>query len=310
MGPAAWHLLREGNLSPSQITPTGPKGNITKGDVLAAIAAGVGPATSAKPAAEVPKPAAAKPAAPEASRATPSAPSPSPASPSAAAPPATGGDRDVPVTNMRRVIARRLLESKTQVPHCYYAVDVCMDGIQDFRTSLAAQGVKLSVNDLVIKAVAAALREVRGGTSDAVMVSCLALAAQRVGGMRPNAAIKRHRVMPVCPTRASRHALQVPGANVTWDAKGEELVLQPSVDVSVAVATEGGLITPIVKGADGKTLKQISAEIKDLAGVSCAATGWAHHPGQMARDVNARECASAGASAFGQSHVAISRQSG
>ena len=64
MGPAAWHLLREGNLSPSQITPTGPKGNITKGDVLAAIAAGVGPATSAKPAAEVPKPAAAKPAAP------------------------------------------------------------------------------------------------------------------------------------------------------------------------------------------------------------------------------------------------------
>lgn len=118
---------------------------------------------------------------------------------------------------MRRVIASRLLESKSTIPHLYLAADVDLDRVAELREALKQQGAKISVNDCVIRAVALALAE-------------------------------------------------VPAANASWDAAGEALVAGPSVDISIAVATPGGLITPIIRDADTKSLTQIAAEVRELAG--------------------------------------------
>ncbi|MDX2094591.1 MAG: pyruvate dehydrogenase complex dihydrolipoamide acetyltransferase [Alphaproteobacteria bacterium] len=131
----------------------------------------------------------------------------------------------VPNNSMRKVIARRLLESKQQVPHFYLTVEVELDALMAVRAQLNADAerkagkgnppaYKLSVNDLVIKAVALSLRD-----------------------------------KPTC--------------NVSW--YDDAIIQYGNVDVSVAVATEGGLITPIIRNADQKTLPQISGEMKDLA---------------------------------------------
>ena len=130
----------------------------------------------------------------------------------------------IPNNNMRKVIARRLLESKQTVPHFYLNVDCRLDNLLNLRKEMnvAAEvdadgkpAYKLSVNDFVIKATALALKK-------------------------------------------------VPAANASWT---DEAILQfNNVDVSVAVAIDGGLITPIVKNADQKGLAAISAEMKDLAG--------------------------------------------
>jgi pyruvate dehydrogenase E2 component (dihydrolipoamide acetyltransferase) len=122
------------------------------------------------------------------------------------------------LSNMRKVIARRLTESKQQVPHIYLTVDIQLDALLKLRTELNAslepRGVKLSVNDLVIKALALALIEV-----------------------------------PVC--------------NVQF--AGDQLVQFKRADISVAVSIPGGLITPIVVGAESKSLSAIGTEMKDLA---------------------------------------------
>ena len=131
----------------------------------------------------------------------------------------------MPNNSMRKVIARRLLESKQQVPHFYLTVEVEMDALLEARTQLnglamnkagkdAQPAYKLSVNDMIIKAVALALRD-----------------------------------KPTC--------------NVSW--YDDAIIQYTNVDISVAVATEGGLITPIVRNADQKSLPQISTEMKDLA---------------------------------------------
>jgi pyruvate dehydrogenase E2 component (dihydrolipoamide acetyltransferase) len=131
----------------------------------------------------------------------------------------------VPNNGMRKVIARRLLESKQQVPHFYLTVEVELDALMDARAQLNAHAAakagkdaqpayKLSVNDMVIKAVALAMRD------------------------KPN-------------------------CNVSW--YDDAIVQYNNVDISVAVATDGGLITPIVRNADQKSLAQISTEMKDLA---------------------------------------------
>ncbi len=128
-------------------------------------------------------------------------------------------------TTMRKVIARRLTESKQQVPHFYLTVECELDRLLDIRKDLnfdaeaqAGKGqkpaYKLSVNDFILKASALAMRK-------------------------------------------------VPAANASWT---DEAILQyTNVDVSVAVAIDGGLITPIVKNADQKSVIQISGEMKDLA---------------------------------------------
>jgi pyruvate dehydrogenase E2 component (dihydrolipoamide acetyltransferase) len=122
---------------------------------------------------------------------------------------------------MRRVVARRLTESKQQVPHFYVNADIEIDALLKLRAQLNAKSAKdgpaafkLSVNDLIIKAVAAALR-------------------------------------------------RVPGANVSYTDEGT--AFYDDVDISIAVAIDGGLITPIIRKADQKGLSTISNEMKDLA---------------------------------------------
>lgn len=125
---------------------------------------------------------------------------------------------DIPVSNIRGVIAKRLLESKTTIPHYYLTVDCNMDQINKLRAKFNKQlekdGVKLSINDFIIKAAAMACKK-------------------------------------------------VPEANSAWM---DTVIRQfDSVDVSVAVSTDRGLITPIVFAADRKGLSDISKDVKSLA---------------------------------------------
>src|SRR4030095_2639022 len=121
-------------------------------------------------------------------------------------------------SNMRKTIARRLTVSKQQIPHIYLTLDVQLDALLKLRgelnASLESRGVKLSVNDLLIKALALAL-------------------------------------------------IQVPECNVSF--AGDTLIKYSRADISVAVSLPGGLITPIVAGADGKSVSAISSEMADLA---------------------------------------------
>ncbi|MBT4355167.1 MAG: pyruvate dehydrogenase complex dihydrolipoamide acetyltransferase [Rhodospirillaceae bacterium] len=119
-------------------------------------------------------------------------------------------------TPMRKVIARRLTESKQTAPHFYMVADCEIDTLLETRSQLneKIENGKISVNDLIIRASALALK-------------------------------------------------LVPMANASWTE--EETRVYKNVDISVAVAIDGGLITPIVKDAGNKGLKAISEEMKDLA---------------------------------------------
>lgn len=138
-------------------------------------------------------------------------------SPVAATPSSTrAAARRVPHSGMRRAIARRLTESKQQVPHFYLTVDCRMDALLALRAQANQGGaVKLSVNDFIVRAAALALRE-------------------------------------------------VPEVNASWHEDAIEF--HAGADISVAVATDGGLVTPIVRDADVKPLSAIAAEIVELAG--------------------------------------------
>ncbi|PPA77767.1 pyruvate dehydrogenase complex dihydrolipoamide acetyltransferase [Achromobacter spanius] len=138
--------------------------------------------------------------------------------PSATTTPPSGrpAARRVPHTGMRRAIARRLTESKQNVPHFYLSVDCKMDALLALRAQANHGGaVKLSVNDFIVRAAALALRE-------------------------------------------------VPEVNVSWHEDAIEY--HAGADISVAVATDGGLVTPIVRDADIKSLSAIAGEIVELAG--------------------------------------------
>jgi len=124
---------------------------------------------------------------------------------------------DTKPSQVRKVIAARLTESKAGVPHQYAVMDVQLDALLALRATLKAAGVTVSVNDMVIKAAAKALRD-------------------------------------------------VPEANCFYDSRTDSVQRSAGVDVSVAVATEGGLITPIVKGADALGLTAINGKVKELAG--------------------------------------------
>ena len=125
----------------------------------------------------------------------------------------------VKLSNMRKTIARRLTESKQQIPHIYLTVDCRLDALLKLRgelnAGLAARGVKLSVNDMLIKALALSL-------------------------------------------------IEVPECNVSF--AGDTLIKYGRADISVAVSIPGGLITPIVVGAESKSTSAISKEMTDLAG--------------------------------------------
>ena len=123
---------------------------------------------------------------------------------------------EVPVSQMRKAIARRLSESKFTAPHFYVTMSIDMDSAVQARTKLnEVSPVKISFNDLVLKAVAVALK-------------------------------------------------QHPAVNSSW--RGETIRVNHHVHVGVAVAIEDGLIVPVVRFADSKSLSQIAGEVKDLAG--------------------------------------------
>jgi len=189
--PLAKRIAAEKGIDLSRLKGSGPNGRIVKADV-----------EQAKPT-----------AAPAAAPAPKVAPAPS-AQPVFVAP----GDTRVPHTSIRKVIARRMLESKQTVPHFYLTVDLEIDALLAARQAINAvaekKGAKVSVNDMMIKACAKALRD-----------------------------------HPEC--------------NASWTE--DEMIQYGAVDISVAVATDRGLITPIVRNADMKGLAQIASEMKDLA---------------------------------------------
>ena len=190
--PLARRLAGDAGIDLTAVAGSGPRGRIVKKDVEAAIAAGPVPAAVAPAIAGGPTPA-----------------------PAGDLPGMPGYDA-IPHSMMRKTIARRLTESKQTAPHFYLTVDCRIDELLDLRKKLNANAndYKLSVNDLIIRAAALALKE-------------------------------------------------VPEANASW--LEDAVRMWHTVDISVAVAIDGGLITPIIRGAEGKGLKAISSEMKDLA---------------------------------------------
>uniref|UniRef100_A0A803NWQ3 Dihydrolipoamide acetyltransferase component of pyruvate dehydrogenase complex n=1 Tax=Cannabis sativa TaxID=3483 RepID=A0A803NWQ3_CANSA len=207
VSPSAKLLITEHGLDISVLEASGSHGTLLKGDVMAAIKSGVG-STKASSSKEK------TPLSPEIHKDR-TTQAPPPKSRSSSEKP--DSFEDFPNSQVRKVIARRLLESKQNTPHLYLSSDVILDPLLSLRKDLKEKhDVKVSVNDIVIKAVAVALRN-------------------------------------------------VPEANAYWNAEKEEVILCDSVDISIAVATEKGLMTPIVRNADQKTISAISREVKELA---------------------------------------------
>ena len=184
--PLARKVAQERGVDLSRLTGTGPGGRIIRSDVESAPVGG-----SASPAKAV----------------------------QTIRPVAGPDDERVAVSNMRTIIAERLLASKTQIPHFYLNIEVDAAPLMQFRAHLNATsektgGNKYSVNDFILKAVV-------------------------------------------------RAAQAVPAINAAWD--GDAIVKYKNVGLSVAIAVEDGLVTPVIKDANTKTLLQISEAVKDLA---------------------------------------------
>ncbi|TGQ08781.1 MULTISPECIES: pyruvate dehydrogenase complex dihydrolipoamide acetyltransferase [unclassified Mesorhizobium] len=216
--PLARRLAREAGLKIAEIQGSGPRSRVVRADVEAAVAAKA--AAPAQLVAEIAAPSPVE---------APSAPSPAPKPMSddqVLKLFAEGSYELVPHDNMRKTIARRLVEAKSTIPHFYLTLDCELDALLALRTQLNAAApmrktekgevpaYKLSVNDMVIKAMAMAL-------------------------------------------------MAVPDANASWTDNA--MVKHKHADVGVAVSIPGGLITPIIRHADEKTLSVISNEMKDLA---------------------------------------------
>jgi len=191
---------------------TGPGGRIVERDVKAAAEGGSGAATDWHAAEEAPQT-----SAPRVSAAAPLPAQIVPERRGEARPAQAAPAEDIvrPLSMMRRTIAERLLVAKTTVPHFYLTADVDMGAAMDFREQVAqVHGAKLSVNDLVLKACALALRK-------------------------------------------------VPEANASFT---EDAIIQHArVDIGMAVAIEDGLITPVIRDADKKTIGQVGTESRELA---------------------------------------------
>ncbi|KGB57230.1 Dihydrolipoamide acetyltransferase, long form [Sphingopyxis sp. LC81] len=199
--PLAKRLAAEQGIDLKSLTGTGPGGRIVKADLEGAPAGAAAPAATAAPA-------------------------PAAAAPAAVPAPATAGaipdfgipHEDTKLSGMRKTIARRLTESMQQSPHIYLTVDIRLDALLKLRgelnASLESRGVKLSVNDMLIKALAVALE-------------------------------------------------RVPACNVSFG--GDVMRQYKRADISVAVSIPGGLITPIIVDAGGKSMSKISTEMSELA---------------------------------------------
>ena len=208
--PLARRLAEEKGVQLSALQGSGPHGRVVAADI-----------EGAKPAAAAPAPQPVVAAAPK----------PAPAAPAAAAPAAKAGTSSIeqlgipagsydlkPLNMMRKTVARRLSESFRDIPHFPLTIDLEIDALLAARTkingALEKQGVKVSVNDLVMKACAIALK-------------------------------------------------RVPDANASFSPEG--IAYHHNADISMAVAIDGGLITPIIRKAELKSLAEIATEAKDLA---------------------------------------------
>ncbi|GAB2593064.1 pyruvate dehydrogenase complex dihydrolipoamide acetyltransferase [Spirosoma areae] len=198
--PLAKRIAEEKGISLTQVHGTGPEGRIVKSDVESFVPGKAAPAN---------QPAAPSPAVAPAPAAQ-SAPTPAPT-------PAAGGDyEDIPLSQMRKTIARRLSESLFTAPHFYLTMEINMDKAMELRGTVnGLSPVKVSFNDFVIKAAALALK-------------------------------------------------QHPNVNSSW--LGDKIRKYKYVHIGVAVAVDEGLLVPVVRNADQKTLSTISGEVKDLAG--------------------------------------------
>jgi pyruvate dehydrogenase E2 component (dihydrolipoamide acetyltransferase) len=194
--PLARRLAEAKGIDLGGLQGSGPGGRIVKADIE-----GAQPGAAPKPAAAAPAPTTA----------------PAPAAP------AQPFETEIPheavkLSNMRKTIARRLTEAKSTIPHIYLTVDIRLDALLKLRaelnSALTARGAKLSVNDLLIKALAVSLK-------------------------------------------------QVPECNVSFTP--DNLIKYSRADISVAVSIPGGLITPIIVGADAKGVAAISSEMHELA---------------------------------------------
>jgi pyruvate dehydrogenase E2 component (dihydrolipoamide acetyltransferase) len=229
--PLVRKLAGERGIDLAGLAGTGPNGRIVRRDLERFLAAGTavpGQPGSAVPPAPAVSAAAAAPSAPVTGVTTGRETEPAlvrdnalPPRPTAGVAPASAGGTLIPHTPMRRAIARRLTESKATVPHFYMTAEPVVDELLALRGRVneallpGGQGpVKVSVNDFVIAAAAAAFGD-------------------------------------------------VPEANVTWTDEG--LLAQESVDLSIAVATDAGLVTPVLRGVEGKKLSAIARESAALA---------------------------------------------
>jgi pyruvate dehydrogenase E2 component (dihydrolipoamide acetyltransferase) len=191
--PMARAVARDLGVDLRTLSGSGPGGRIVKADVESALRA-----PTAEPALATPAPAL------------------SPAAP--AFTPATSDDvEEIPLTNVRKVVARRLVESMQSAPHFYLTSVIDAEALVAFRAELnqrlGGDGIKLSMNDLIVKACATALR------AD-------------------------------------------PEINVSW--AGDKILRHRRIHLGIAVALEEGLIVPVVRDADQKSVTQISREAKAL----------------------------------------------
>jgi pyruvate dehydrogenase E2 component (dihydrolipoamide acetyltransferase) len=196
--PLARKIAQEQGLDLRAVQGSGPEGRIVLRDLETA--------RPARPAAGAPAPAPARGTAPV--RTVPPAPAPAPAPGEPFA--------DVPLSQMRKTIARRLVQSIGPVPTFYLTTEVDMERVWEAREAMLATGseVWVSFNDIIIKAVATALR-------------------------------------------------QHPACNAWW--QDDRIRYWSEVHIGMAVAIEDGLITPVIRHADRKTLREIGAEARDLA---------------------------------------------
>ena len=187
--PLARKIAEEKGVDLSRLTGTGPGGRIVRADVEAAP---VGGAVAAGPARAV------------------ATTRPVPAGPE---------DQRVPLSNMRKIIAERLTESKSTIPHFYLQIEVDAAPLLEFRAHINDQsekttGNKFTINDFILKAVI-------------------------------------------------RSAAAVPAVNAAFD--GDAIIQYKDVNLSVAIAVPDGLVTPVIRGAQKKTLLEISGAVKDMA---------------------------------------------
>jgi pyruvate dehydrogenase E2 component (dihydrolipoamide acetyltransferase) len=187
--PLARRIAEEHDVDLAQIAGSGPGGRVVREDVEAFV-------RQRQPAATA-------------------APAGAPAAPAAA--PAPAASRTIPVSRMRAAIGRRMTESKTSIPHLYVSAEVDMTEALKWRKQLneaaAAEGYKVTVNDLVIKAAAQALTK-------------------------------------------------FPNLNASF--MGDQIALHGDVHISIAVALPDGLIAPVVRNADQKSIGRIAREAADL----------------------------------------------